>query len=119
MQKLSIPQAFDKVQGYWNPLIVAELNGQHIKLVKFQGPFTWHQHEAEDEAFWVFKGSFRMEFRDKTVELQEGDMIVVPKGVEHRPNAPEEVWVVLFEPAGTLNTGNIKNEFTVEAPQQL
>ncbi|HVZ26392.1 MAG TPA: cupin domain-containing protein, partial [Sediminibacterium sp.] len=119
MQQLSIPQAFDQVQGYWNPLIVAELNGQQIKLVKFQGPFTWHHHVAEDEAFWVFKGSFQMEFRDKTVWLKEGDLLVVPKGVEHRPNAPEEVWVVLFEPAGTLNTGNVQNEFTVDAPEKL
>lgn len=80
--------------------------------MKFKGPFTWHHHEQEDEMFYVVKGSFVMELRDKTIELKEGDMLIVPRGVEHRPNAAEEVWVMLFEPAGTLNTGNLENNFT-------
>jgi mannose-6-phosphate isomerase-like protein (cupin superfamily) len=91
---------------------VGELNGQLVKLVKFEGAFVWHHHEQEDEMFFVVKGSFNMELRDKTVVLNEGEFFIVPKGVEHRPVAPEEVWVMLFEPATTLNTGNIISEMT-------
>lgn len=112
MDKVSVLDAFNLVDGYWNPTVVGALNGQEVKLVKFKGPFTWHHHDHEDELFYVVKGSFIMELRDKNISLQEGDFLVVPKGVEHRPNAPEEVWVMLFEPASTLNTGNIENEFT-------
>ncbi len=112
MLKVNVLQKFDQVTDHWNPKIVGELNKQHVKLVKFQGPFTWHHHENEDELFYVVKGSFVMELRDKNIELGEGDFLVVPKGVEHRPNADKEVWVMLFEPAGTLNTGNTENEFT-------
>ena len=83
-----------------------------VKLVKFKGPFVWHQHDNEDELFYVVKGSFDMELRDKTITINEGEFIIVPKGVEHRPNAKEEVHVLLFEPATTLNTGNVENEFT-------
>jgi len=93
---------------------VAELNGQHVKLVKFQGPFDWHHHEAEDELFLVVKGRFRLEFRDRAVDLAAGELIVVPRGVEHRPVAEAEVEVLLFEPAGTLNTGNVRTERTVD-----
>jgi mannose-6-phosphate isomerase-like protein (cupin superfamily) len=93
---------------------VAELNGQHVKLVKFQGPFDWHRHEAEDELFLVVKGRFRLEFRDRAVDLAAGELIVVPRGVEHRPVAEAEVEVLLFEPAGTLNTGNVRTERTVD-----
>ena len=112
MHKVNLLEKFEQVTDYWNPKIVGELNGQHVKLVKFQGPFTWHHHEQEDELFYVVKGSFVMELRDQNISLSEGDFLVVPKGVEHRPNAAEEVWVMLFEPAGTLNTGNTQNEFT-------
>jgi mannose-6-phosphate isomerase-like protein (cupin superfamily) len=112
MHKVNLLEKFDKVDGYWNPVIVGELNSQHVKLVKFQGPFTWHHHELEDELFYVVKGSFVMELHDKNIELTKGDFLIVPKGVEHRPNAAEEVWVMLFEPANTLNTGNTENEFT-------
>lgn len=112
MEKINLAEKFSLFSDHWNPRVIGELNGQHIKLVKFKGPFTWHHHEQEDEMFYVVKGSFVMELRDKTIELKEGDMLIVPKGVEHRPNAAEEVWVMLFEPAGTLNTGNLENNFT-------
>ena len=100
------------INDHWHPHIVGELNGQHVKLVKFKGPFTWHHHDHEDELFYVLKGSFTMEMNDKHIVLNSGDFLIVPKGVKHRPNADEEVWVLLFEPAGTLNTGNTKNDFT-------
>ena len=90
-----------------------------MKLVKFKGPFVWHHHEQEDELFYVVKGCFDMEFRDKTITINEGDFIIIPRGVEHRPNANEEVEVMLFEPATTLNTGNTENERTVKSPQPL
>jgi mannose-6-phosphate isomerase-like protein (cupin superfamily) len=112
MNKINLAEKFATFSAHWSPKIVGELNGQHMKLVKFQGPFTWHHHENEDEMFLVVKGSFIMEFRDKNVVLNEGEFLIVPRGVEHRPNAPEEVEVLLFEPAGTLNTGNVENEFT-------
>lgn len=112
MEKINLAEKFSLFSDHWNPRVIGELNGQHIKLVKFKGPFTWHHHEQEDEMFYVVKGSFVMELRDKTIELKEGDMLIVPRGVEHRPNAAEEVWVMLFEPAGTLNTGNLENNFT-------
>jgi mannose-6-phosphate isomerase-like protein (cupin superfamily) len=119
MQKVTILEKMEGVTDHWNPRIVGELNGQHVKLVKFRGPFTWHHHENEDELFYVVKGSFVMELRDKHIELNEGDFLVVPKGVEHRPNAAEEVWVMLFEPTTTLNTGNTENEFTKKELEKL
>lgn len=112
MYKVTLTDKFSQITDHWNPHIVGELNGQQVKLAKFKGPFTWHHHAQEDEFFFVVKGSFVMELRDKNIELQEGDFLVVPRGVEHRPNAEEEVWVMLFEPASTLNTGNTENEFT-------
>lgn len=114
-ERIRLDEQFAKFSEHWSPRIIAELNGQHLKLAKFQGPFVWHHHEHEDEAFLVHRGRFRMEFRDRVVELEAGDLIVVPRGVEHRPVADEEVEVILFEPAGTLNTGNVINERTVEA----
>ena len=112
MRKVNLLEKFRQVSEHWTPKIVGELNGQQVKLVKFEGPFTWHHHEKEDELFYVVKGCFVMELRDGNIELAEGDFLVVPRGVEHRPNAAKEVWVMLFEPAGTLNTGNTENEFT-------
>ena len=112
MDKVNLLQKFDLVTEHWSPKIVGELNGQQVKLAKFSGPFYWHFHEQEDEAFFVMKGSFRMEFREKTIDVHEGEMLIVPKGVEHKPVAEEEVWVMLFEPASTLNTGNMVNERT-------
>lgn len=114
MKKVNLADKFNRFNDYWSPKIAGELNGQQVKLVKFKGPFTWHHHDNEDELFYVVKGSFIMELRDKNIEVNEGEFIIVPKGVEHRPNAREEVWVMLFEPATTVNTGNTTNEFTKE-----
>lgn len=119
MQKVTLTEKFAQFSDHWSPKIVGELNGQHVKLVKFQGPFTWHHHDHEDELFYVVKGSFVMELRDENIELNEGDFLVVPKGTEHRPNAAEEVWVMLFEPATTRNTGNQQNEFTKNTLDKL
>jgi mannose-6-phosphate isomerase-like protein (cupin superfamily) len=106
MEKVNLAEKFRLFAGHWSPKIAGELNGQQVKLVKFKGPFVWHHHEGEDEFFLVVRGSFIMEFRDRNVVVNEGEFIIVPRGVEHRPNAPEEVEVLLFEPASTLNTGN-------------
>lgn len=119
MDKINLPQKFSLFSKHWSPKIVAELNGQHVKLVKFQGPFVWHSHEHEDELFYVVRGSFNMEFRDRTVKLQAGDMIVVPRGVEHRPVADDEVEVMLFEPASTVNTGTAGGDKTVARPDWI
>lgn len=114
MEKVNLTQKFSQFSEQWDPRVAGELNGQMVKLVKFKGPFTWHKHENEDELFLVTKGSFNMELRDKTITLGVGEFLIVPRGVEHRPNAPEECEVVLFEPASTLNTGDKRNEFTKE-----
>jgi mannose-6-phosphate isomerase-like protein (cupin superfamily) len=104
---------------HWNPRIVAELNGQQVKLVKVQGSFVWHHHDDEDELFLVVSGRLRMDFRDREVWIGPGQAIVVPRGVEHRPHADEETAVMLFEPASTLNTGNVRNERTVTELERL
>jgi mannose-6-phosphate isomerase-like protein (cupin superfamily) len=106
MDKVNLAEKFRLFSEHWSPRIAGELNGQQVKLVKFKAPFVWQHHQHEDELFLVVRGSFIMEFRDKNVVLNEGEFIIVPRGVEHRPNAPEEVEVLLFEPASTLNTGN-------------
>lgn len=98
---------------HWTPKIVGELNGQQVKLVKFSGPFVWHYHQDEDELFLVVKGRFRMEFRDHHLWVEEGEFLIVPRGVEHRPVADQEAHVLLFEPASTLNTGNVQSEMTL------
>jgi mannose-6-phosphate isomerase-like protein (cupin superfamily) len=112
MDKVSILDKFDLIQEFWSPKIVGELNGQQVKLAKLQGEFDWHFHENEDELFFIVKGKLRMEYRDRIVELNENEMLIVPRGVEHKPVAEDEVWIMLFEPASTLNTGNITNERT-------
>ena len=109
---VTLADKFARFDDYWSPKIVGELNGQLVKVVKFRGPFEWHHHAAEDELFLVHRGSFRMEFRDRALMLHAGDFLIVPRGVEHRPVADEEVEVVLFEPATTLNTGNVSSERT-------
>jgi mannose-6-phosphate isomerase-like protein (cupin superfamily) len=113
MQKVNLREKLAQFSEPWKPKIVGELNGQQVKLVKFQGPFLWHHHDAEDELFLVVQGRFRMEFRNRHVWLDEGEFLIVPRGVEHRPVADEEAHVLLFEPASTLNTGNVRNERTV------
>ena len=117
--KITLVEKFAAFSDHWHPRVVAELNGQQVKLTKFRGEFVWHHHEDEDELFLVHRGSFRMEFRDRVVELRAGDMIVVPRGVEHRPVADEEVEILLFEPAGTLNTGNVRDARTREQLERL
>jgi mannose-6-phosphate isomerase-like protein (cupin superfamily) len=119
MEKVNLNQKLQLFQEHWKPKIVGELNGQMVKLVKFQGPFVWHHHEQEDEMFLVIKGRFRMEFQDRQVWLEEGEFLIVPMGVEHRPVADEEAHVLLFEPASVLNTGNVTNERTVQVLERI
>ena len=119
MNAIDLREKFAAFSERWSPRIVAELNGQQVKLVKLLGEFVWHHHDDEDELFLVHRGRLLMEFRDGVVEVEAGEMIVVPRGVEHRPVAPEEVEIILFEPAGTLNTGNLINERTVAEPARL
>jgi mannose-6-phosphate isomerase-like protein (cupin superfamily) len=112
IDKVNLAEKFQQITDHWNPRIAGELNQQMVKLVKFQGEFVWHHHDHEDELFLVIAGSFQMELRDRTISLFPGEFIIIPRGVEHRPVAPEEVQVMLFEPASTLNTGNQENELT-------
>jgi mannose-6-phosphate isomerase-like protein (cupin superfamily) len=119
IDKINIAEKLSLINEYWSPNIAGELNGQFVKLVKFKGEFTWHHHENEDEMFLVVKGKFRMELKEKSIDVNEGEYIIIPRGVDHKPVAEEEVHVMLFEPASTLNTGNVKNEFTKENLQQI
>ncbi|HYG64986.1 MAG TPA: cupin domain-containing protein [Thermoanaerobaculia bacterium] len=119
MDKVNLAEKLSRFNDHWNPRIVGELNGQHVKLAKLAGPFVWHHHEHEDELFLVVKGRFRMEFRDRSVDLSEGEFLIVPRGVEHRPVAEEEVHVLLFEPAATLNTGNVRSEVTRDELERI
>lgn len=112
MNKVNITEKLSQFQDYYNPRIVGELNGQQVKVVKLKGEFVWHHHDNEDELFLIVNGKLKMEFRDKTVEVNPGEFIIVPRGVEHKPVADEEVHLLLFEPASTLNTGNLENERT-------
>ena len=136
MNKINLREKFSLIKDHWQPHIAGELNGQYVKLGKFKGPFSWHHHEHEDELFLVVKGRFRMEYREAAVSSQhgaaeasgvegraiwveEGEMIIVPRGLEDRPVADEEAHVLLFEPVSTLNTGNIEDEFTVRNLQKI
>lgn len=112
MDKVNISNKFDQFNDYYNPRIIGELNGQHVKAVKLKGEFIWHHHEMEDELFLVINGKLIMEFREKKVEVNPGEFIIVPRGVEHKPIAEEEVHILLFEPDSTVNTGNVDNERT-------
>lgn len=115
MDKINLLEKFATFTEHWQPRIVGELNGQHVKIVRLLGEFVWHHHENEDEMFLVLSGVLDLEFRDRVVTLGEGEFCIVPRGVEHRPVAREEVKVLLFEPASTLNTGNVENERTYVA----
>jgi len=117
--KINIAEKFSRISEYYTPHIAADLNGQQVKLVKTKGDFPFHHHDHEDEMFLVVKGRFRMEFLDRQEWIEEGEFIVVPRGVEHRPVADAECWILLFEPASTLNTGNVVNEHTVTQPQRV
>ena len=119
MEKINLARKFAAFSEHWQPKIAGELNGQQLKLVKLQGEFVWHHHDNEDELFLVVKGLLRMHFRDREVEVGEGEFIIVPRGVEHCPAADEECQVLLLEPASTLNTGNIRNARTVERPERI
>ncbi len=112
MDKINIAEKLALFSDYWNPRVVAELNGQHVKLAKLKGDFVWHKHDHEDELFYVISGELKIEFRDKAVCLKPGEMLAIPKGVEHRPVAEEEVCVMLFEPVSTINTGDAGGELT-------
>ncbi len=112
VDKVNLDEKFALFSEHWSPKVVAELNGQAVKLVKLQGEFVWHHHDHEDELFFVMRGTLQMEFRDRVVTVEAGEFIVVPHGVEHRPVAPEEVHLMLFEPLETVNTGNVQEERT-------
>ncbi len=114
MDKINIEEKFSLFNDHWSPKVIGELNGQQVKLAKVKGEFVWHSHENEDELFYIIKGNLTLEFRDKTVELSPGEMYIIPKGVEHRPIAENEVHLMLFEPAATKHTGQVIHELTVE-----
>lgn len=124
MEKVNLEQKLAAFTDHWSPKIVGELNGQEVKLVKFQGEFVWHHHDHEDELFLVLRGTFRMDYKDDTgaeqaLEIGAGEFVIVPRGAVHRPVADQEVQVLLFEPAGTLNTGNVRDGRTVEKLQRV
>ena len=124
MQVVNVADKLASFSDHWSPRIAGELNGQQVKLVKFQGEFVWHHHDAEDELFLVVRGGFRMDYKDyagreTSLQVKQGEFVIVPRGTVHRPVAAEEVHVMLFEPAGTLNTGNVRDARTIEAPQRI
>ncbi len=119
MTKVNLRDKLSQFDEHWSPRLVGELNGQHVKLVKLLGEFVWHRHDEQDELFYVVKGRFRMELRDGQIDLEEGEFLIVPRGIEHRPVADEECHVLLFEPSSTLNTGNVRNDLTVDRLQVL
>ena len=116
---VDLEASLGRFEERWSPRLVAELNGQQVKLAKLQGEFIWHHHEGEDELFLVIRGHLSIHLRDRIVELDEGEFFIVPRGVEHKPVASAEAHVLLLEPASTLNTGNVRNERTVDSPEQL
>ena len=118
-QKVNLVEKFAQFSEHWSPKIIGELNGQQVKVVKLKGEFVWHHHENEDELFLVTQGSLIIRLRDREIEIKPGEFLIVPRGVEHQPYAPEEVHVLLFEPASTLNTGNVVNDRTVDVLEKL
>lgn len=119
IEKVNLAQKFAQFSDYWSPKIAGELNDSHVKLVKLKGEFVWHHHDAEDELFLVISGTLTIQLRDRDIVLHEGEFVILPKGVEHRPVAHEEVQVLLLEPKTTLNTGNVQNERTVADLEHL
>jgi mannose-6-phosphate isomerase-like protein (cupin superfamily) len=119
IQAVSLAEKFERIDEHWSPRIVAELNGQQVKLARVRGEFVWHHHENADELFLVVRGRLRLELPDGDVALGPGEMCVVPRGVEHRPVADEETWIVLFEPAGTRNTGQVTEARTIDHPARI
>ncbi|MDA3843996.1 MAG: cupin domain-containing protein [Candidatus Kapabacteria bacterium] len=119
MHKINIEEKFSLINKHWSPKIVGELNGQHVLLAKIKGEFVMHKHDDEDEMFLVIEGSFRMEMPGKTIELGKGEFLIIPKGQEHRPIAEKEALIMLFEPAGTINTGNVKHDYSIDSPERI
>lgn len=119
VDKVNVAAKFARISEHWSPRIVGELNGQQVKLAKLKGEFIWHRHEHQDEMFLVLKGTLRMQLRDHEVIINEGEFLIVPHGVEHLPIADNEVQVMLFEPIGTLNTGNVRDAHTIDTPEHL
>jgi mannose-6-phosphate isomerase-like protein (cupin superfamily) len=119
MQKVNLNDKFDLINEYWQPRVAGELNGQQIKIAKLKGEFIWHHHENEDEFFMVIKGNLKIALPEQEISLDEGEFFIVPRGIEHKPIADEEVWVMMFEPTGTLNTGNVRSELTKEELESI
>lgn len=119
MDKINLQEKLDHFDEHWQPKVIGELNGQHVRLAKFQGEFVWHKHDAADELFLVLHGAFDMQYRDRVVTVEEGELIIVPRGTEHCPRAEQEVHVLLFEPADTLNTGDTESERTVRTLAEI
>ena len=119
MEKVNLNQKFSLIQDYWSPKIAGEINDSYVKLVKFKGEFVWHHHDTEDELFLVVKGKLLIKLRDSDIWLQEGEFVIIPKGIDHLPIADEEAHVILLEPKTTLNTGNTQNERTVTDLEQI
>jgi len=118
MDKVNIKEKLDLIKDYWKPIIVGELNNQQVRLVKIKGEFVMHHHDNEDELFLVIKGLLKMDYGDKIVEIKEGEFIIIPKGTKHRPISDSEAHLLLFEPETVLNTGNVRNELTLESPER-
>jgi len=119
MKKVNLSDKFSKIDDHWSPRIIGELNGQEVKIAKVKGEFVWHDHANEDEMFLIIKGTLKLEFRDHTVTLNEGEMLVIPRGVEHKPIAEEECHIMLFEPASTKHTGDVDHELTQRTKTHL
>lgn len=119
MDSINVKEKLDLINDLWNPRVIAELNGQQVKIAKIKGEFVWHNHKDEDELFYILKGKMVMEFREKKVSVNEGEMIVVPKGVEHRPVAEKEVWIMLFEPQNIKHTGDVKSNVTIDTFEKI
>ena len=119
MEVINIKEKFTLFTDQWSPKIIGQLNGQDVKLAKLGGEFVWHNHKNEDELFYIIKGTLSIEFRDKMVTLEEGEMLIIPKGIEHKPIAKEEVWVLLFEPSNIKHTGDVKHELTKESFERI
>ena len=119
MEKVNLAEKLSQFEEHWNPKIVGQINDSYVKVVKFKGEFVWHHHDLEDEMFLVVKGRFVMKLEDRDIQLEQGEFIIIPKGVEHKPVADEEVEVLLIEPKTTLNTGNVRNEKTLEVLQEI
>lgn len=119
VQKVNLSETFQRFDDFWSPQIIGEVNDFHVKLVKVEGKFIWHQHELEDELFLVVKGQLTIQLRDEELVLEEGELVIIPRGVEHRPVADKETHLLVFEPASTINTGNVTDERTIEKPERL